>query len=42
MKIDWGEIIYNSGDVFLPDPVKKYLDKSICILMFRTINVFHN
>lgn len=29
MKIDWGKIIYNSGDVFLPEPVKKILDKSI-------------
>lgn len=27
--IDWKKVLYNSGDVFLPTPIKKLLDKSI-------------
>jgi hypothetical protein len=29
MKIDWGEIIYNSGDFFLPVQLKKILEKHL-------------
>jgi hypothetical protein len=29
MAIDWEKAIYNSGDVFLPKPIKQILDKSI-------------
>lgn len=27
--IDWKEMIYNSGDFFLPKPIKKLLDKNL-------------
>jgi hypothetical protein len=27
--IDWEKVLYNSGDVFLPKPIKEFLDKSL-------------
>jgi len=29
MTIDWNKVIYNSGDVFFPKPLKEFLDKDI-------------
>lgn len=39
MTIDWDKVIYNSGDVFFPKPLKELLDKDILTTHSRSFYI---